>query len=73
MLLVDAAHECSGRWQDLIDEDEDRLLGRKLDALANHVHELAHSQVGGDQVLLLIDGGNIGFLNLLANYLWPQS
>jgi hypothetical protein len=48
MLLVDAAHECSGRRQDLIDEDKDCFLGAELDALADHVDELSDGQIGGD-------------------------
>lgn len=67
MLLVDGGHERSGRRQDLVDEDEDGLLGRKLDALADHVDELAHGQVGGDQVLLLVDGRDVRLLHLLAD------
>lgn len=59
MFLVDAIHKC-GRWrQDLIDEDEDSLLGRKLDALADNVNELADSQVAGDQIFLLVDSRDI--------------
>ena len=67
VLLVDRAHQRSGRWQDLIDEDEDGLLGRKLDALADDVDELADGQIGGDQVLLLVDGRDVGFLGLFAD------
>lgn len=67
VLFVDAAHESGGRWQYLVDEDEDGLLGRKLDALANYVDELADCKVCGDQVLLLVDGGNVRLLDLLAD------
>ena len=67
VLLVDAAHE-RRRWgQDLLDEDEDGLLGRQLDALADDIDELAHRQVGRDQILLLIDCRDVRLLNLLAN------
>jgi len=66
VLFVDRAHECSGGWQDLIDEDEDGLLWRKLDALADDVDELAYGEVGRHEVLLLVDGGYVGLLNLLA-------
>ena len=69
MLLVDAAHQRRGRGQDLIDEDEDGLLRRKLDALADDVDELAHGQVGGDQILLLVDGRDVGFLHFFADHL----
>jgi hypothetical protein len=67
VLLVDGAHERGGGRQDLIDEDEDGLLGRQLDALADHVDELAHCEVGGDQVLLLVDGRDVRLLDLLAD------
>ena len=67
VLLVDGGHERSGRGEDLVNEDEDGLLGRKLDALADHVDELAHGEIGGDQVLLLIDGRDVRLLNLLAD------
>jgi hypothetical protein len=67
MLLVDGAHERSSWWQDLIDEDEDCLFGAQLDALADNVDELTDGEVGGDKVLLLVDGRNIRLLDLLAD------
>lgn len=73
VLLVDTAHEGCGRWQNLIDEDEDSLLGRQLDALSDHVDELPNCQIGGDEVLLLVDGGDIGLLNLFADDLYDCS
>ncbi len=69
MFLVDAAHQRSGRWQNLINEDEDRFFGAELDALADDVDKLSDSQVGRYEVLLLVDGGNVGFLDFLTNYL----
>ena len=73
MLLVDGAHERSSRWQDLIDEDEDGFLRRELDALADNIDKLTDSEVGGDQVFLLVDGSNVGFLNLLTDHLNTNS
>lgn len=70
MFLIDAAHQCSRRREDLIDEDEDGLLRRKLDALADDVDELADGKVGGDEILLLVDGGDVGFLDFFADYLY---
>jgi hypothetical protein len=67
MLLVNRGHQRGGRWQHLVDEDEDGLLGRKLDALADYINELTDSQVRGHQVLLLVDGRNVGLLDLLAD------
>nr|GFD56530.1 hypothetical protein [Tanacetum cinerariifolium] len=49
VLLVYRAHKSGCGRQDLIDKDEDGLLGRQLDALANNIDELADSEVGGDQ------------------------
>ena len=69
MLLVDAAHQRGGGRQDLVDEDEDGLLGRQLDALADDVDELADGQVRGDEVLLLVDGRDVALLDLFADNL----
>jgi len=67
VLVVDAAHKsCRGR-KHLIDEDENSLLWRQLDALANHIHKLADGEICGHQVLLLVDRGDVRFLNLFAN------
>jgi hypothetical protein len=67
VLLIDRGHQRGGRRQDLIDEDEDGLLRRELDALADHVDELADGEVGGDQVLLLVDSRDVRLLHLLAD------
>lgn len=42
MLLVYCAHERRCRRKYLVDEDEDSLLGRKLDPLANDIDELTN-------------------------------
>jgi len=67
MLLVNRTHERGGWWQDLIDEDEDGLLGRQLDALADDIDELAYGEIGWHQILLLIDRCDVRLLDLLAN------
>lgn len=67
MLIVDTAHECSSRWQDLIDEDEDGLLWAELDSLADNIDELANCQIGGDEVLLLVDCCDVGLLDFLTD------
>jgi hypothetical protein len=69
MLLVDAAHQRCSRRQDFINEDEDSLFGAELNALADDVDELSDGEVGGDEVLLLVDGGDVGFLDFFADYL----
>lgn len=67
MLLIDTAHKRGRGREDLVDEDEDGLLGRQLDALADDVDELADGEVGGDEVLLLVDGGDVGLFDLFAD------
>jgi len=67
VLLINRTHEGGSRWQDFIDEDEDGLLGRELDALADYVDELAYGEICGHQILLLVDGRDVGFLDLLAD------
>lgn len=67
MLLVDGAHERGRGRQDLVDEDEDGLLGAQLDALADDVDELANGEVRGHEVLLLVDGRDVRLLDLLTD------
>lgn len=69
MLFVDAAHDGSCRGKHLIHEDEDGLLRRKLDTLADHIDELADCEVCRHQILLLVDGCDVRLLNLFANNL----
>lgn len=59
VLFVDGAHERGSRWQHFIDENEDGLLWRKLDALADHIDKLAHCKIRRHQILLLVYGRNI--------------
>lgn len=66
-LLVDAAHECCCGWQDLVNEDEDGFLWGELDALADDIDELADGQVCRDEVLLLVDGGDVGLFDFLTD------
>lgn len=72
VLFVDAAHQRSGGRQHLVDEYEDGLFGRELDALPDHIDELADRQVCGDEVLLLVDGRDIRFFDFLADDLFVE-
>lgn len=67
MLFIDAAHESGGGREDLIHEDEDRLLRGELYALANHVDKLTHGEIGGNKILLLVDGSDVRLLDLLTD------
>lgn len=73
VLLIDAAHQSSGRRQDILNEDEDGLLWGELDALADNIDELTHGQVRRHQILLLIDGGDVAFFHLLADDLLEKN
>lgn len=67
MLFVDAAHQGGGGRDDLLDVDEDRLLRGELYALADHVDKLAYGEIGRDEVLLLVDSGDVRLLDLLTD------
>ena len=45
MLLVYRTHQCCGWWKGFIDENENGLLRRELDTLADYVDELTDSQI----------------------------
>lgn len=70
MLLVDGAHLSCCRRQNLINKDEDGLLGTELNALAYDIHKLAHGEIGWHQVLLLVDGCDVRLLDLLTDDLY---
>lgn len=72
VFFVDATHERSCGWQDFVHEDENGLLRRKLDALADDVNELPDSEVGWYEIFLLVDGRDIRFLDFLANHLFTR-
>jgi hypothetical protein len=67
VFLVYRAHQSSGRWQNLVNEDEDGLLWRELDALSNHIDELANGEVCRDKILLLVDRCYVRLLDLFAD------
>lgn len=72
VLLVDGAHQRSSWGKDLVDEDEDGLLRAELDALANHVDELAHGEICWNEILLLVDSSDVRLLDLLADDLYSD-
>jgi len=67
VLFIDAAHESGGGREDLIHEDEDRLLRGELYALSDHVDKLAHGEISGNKILLLVDGSDVRLLDLLTD------
>ena len=69
MLFVDRAHQCGRWWENLVDEDEDGFLGRELDALTDHIDELADGEICRNEVFLLVDSCDIRLLDFLADHL----
>jgi hypothetical protein len=67
VLFVYRAHQGRRGWQDLVHEDEDGFLGRKLDPLTDHVDELAYREIRRDEILLLVDRRDIRLLDFLAD------
>lgn len=67
MLIVHLAQQSRGGGKHVINKDKDRLLRVKLDPLANHVDELAHAKVLRHQILALVDGSNVAFIDFLAD------
>jgi hypothetical protein len=59
MLLINRTHKRRCRRKHLVDKDKDRLLRREFNALANDIAKLSNGQVGGDKILLLVDGRNV--------------
>jgi len=68
MLLVDCTHQGCRRRKNLVNEDEYGLFRRELDPLPNHVDELPNGEIGGYQILLLVDRRYICSVGLLADY-----
>lgn len=65
--LVDVLHRLGRGRECVVDEDEDGLLRRELDALPDDVDELAYGQILWDEVLLLVEVRNIATLGALAD------
>ena len=60
VLLVEGAHGGGGRWDHVVDEEEEGVLRPKADPLPDEEVELAHRQVGRHQILLLVELGDPG-------------
>ena len=72
MLFVDRVHQGSGGRENFIDEDENGFLRRQLDALSDDIDELANGEIAWDQILLLVDGCDVGFLDFLTDDLFES-
>jgi len=59
VLLVNGRHQSRRRRKRVVDKDENRLFSAQFNALSNDVHELPDGEIGGDEVLLLIQRRNV--------------
>lgn len=68
MLLVHSRHE-GGIGRDSVGTKEEQgLFGCKLNPLADNIVELADGKIGRNQILLLVNFGDIAPIGLLADY-----
>lgn len=69
MLLVQQAHGSWGGWNDIVYKEEESILGSQVDSFPDEEVKLAHCQVGGDKVFLLVQISYSGFGGFLHDYL----
>ncbi len=67
--LVEGAHGGARGRDHIVDEEEKSVLRAKVDPFSNQKVELAHGQIGGDQILLLVQVSNTSFRSLLHDHL----
>ena len=67
--LVEGAHGCTRRRNDVVDEEEECVFGSKVNALANEEVELSDGQVGWHEILLLVEITYSCFRRFLHNHL----
>lgn len=72
MFLVNGAHGGGGGGNRVVDEEEEGFLRAEVDSLPDEEVKLPHSQVGWDQVLLLVQVPNLRLGSFLHNHLQPQ-
>ena len=68
MLAVDGTEERTGSRQGAIDVDEEGLVVAELDALSDQSQELGNRQVTRDQVLVLVNVGDVAGGSALDNH-----
>jgi len=61
VLLVEGAHGGGGGWDDVVDKEEEGVLWPERDPFPDEEIELTDGQVGGNEVLLLVQLGDPGF------------
>jgi len=67
VFLIEAAHGCRGGGNDIVDKEEEGVLGSKLDSLSDQEVKLADGQIGGNEVLLLVQLGDPSLGSFLHN------
>lgn len=67
--LVQGAHGCRCWGNDIVDEEEECILGTQVNAFTYKKIELAHSQIGGYQILLFVQITNARLRCFLNDHL----
>jgi hypothetical protein len=67
--LVQRSHGSTGRRNDIVDKEEERVLRAQVNPLSNQEVELANSQIRGNQVLLLVKVSDARSGRFLHNHL----
>uniref|UniRef100_A0A7S0DNS9 Uncharacterized protein n=1 Tax=Amorphochlora amoebiformis TaxID=1561963 RepID=A0A7S0DNS9_9EUKA len=67
MLLIDLGHHSTSGREGIVYKDEDGFLRRQLNALSDHINELADGEIRRDQVLLLVNVDNIALFGLFTD------
>jgi hypothetical protein len=65
--LIQRPHGGGGRRDDVVDKEEESVLWSETDPLPDEEVELPHSEIGGNQVLFLIQIPNTSFGRFLYN------
>lgn len=65
VLLIEAAHGGRGRWDHIVDKEEEGILWPQTDSLANEEVELPNGQIRRYEVFLLVEVADPGFGGLL--------
>merc|ERR550519_48211 len=61
VFLIQRPHGGRGGGNDVVDKEEQSVLGSETDPLPDEEVELANSEIGGDQVLFLVQIANTSF------------
>jgi len=68
VFLVEGSHGGAGWGNDVVDEEEECVLGSQMDPLSDEEVELSDGQIGRDQILLFVQVADPRFGSLLHDH-----